>query len=315
MVTWAIVLWSLVGILVGALAYGAVVGARDLRLERITVHLPGLPADLAGLRVLHLSDTHFIPGTFMQPVDEKMVAYSREVEPDIILLTGDLAAGSENLPLACEWLAKLSAPLGIFAVLGNHDLDVTMERWLLGLDTGGDPDTARGPLARSGVTLLHNEWAAVEARGRRLLIVGVGDASCGLDDIALALEDAPVDADLTILLSHSPDIFDRPGLERADLVLCGHTHAGQMMLPGIGPLWAPVWRGRRRGAGVLALGDVVAHVTRGVGATWPARLGAPPQVALLDLQPGPPDGLPVRPALHRPPSGLAASSAEVDRPS
>jgi hypothetical protein len=303
MVAWAIVLWSLVLILVAALTYGAVIGARDLRLDRLSVHLPGLPPDLAGLRVVHLSDTHFMPSGFMRLVYEKMVAACAEASPDLILLTGDLAAGSENLPIAVQWFSRITAPLGIFAVLGNHDLDVTMERWLLDLDTGGDPDALREPLAAAGVTLLHNEWRILDVRGRRLLIVGIGDASCGLDDLVEALDGAPSDVDLTIFLSHSPDIFDRPGLERADLVLCGHTHAGQMMLPGIGPLWAPVWRGRRRGAGLLSLGEVVAHVSRGVGATWPARLGAPPQVALLDLQPGQPDGLPVWPVLTRRPLG------------
>ncbi len=312
MVAWAIVLWSLVAILFGALAYGATVGARDLRLDRLTVHLPGLPSALAGFRVLHLSDTHFMPRSFMLPLYEKMVAASREASPDLILLTGDLAAGSENMPLACQWLSRLGAPLGAFAVLGNHDLDVTIERWLLDLGTGGDPEGSREPLAAAGVTLLHNEWRVVDVRGRRVLLVGLGDASCGLDDLAEALEGAPSDVDLTIFLSHSPDIFDRAGLEHADLVLCGHTHAGQMMLPGIGPLWAPVWRGRRRGAGLLSLGEVVAHVSRGVGATWPARLGAPPQVALLDLQPGQPDGLPVWPVLKRRPLGDDAPAPSPD---
>ena len=313
MVAWAIVLWSLVLVMAAALAYGALVGARDLRLDRLTVHLPGLPPDLAGLRVVHLSDTHFMPGTFMLPLYEKMVAATAEASPDLILLSGDIAAGSENLPLALPWLSRLSAPLGIFAVLGNHDLDVTMERWLLDLDTGGDPEALREPLASAGVTLLHNEWRVLDVRGRRLLIVGVGDASCGLDDLAEALDGAPSDVDLTIFLSHSPDLFDREGLDHADLVLCGHTHAGQMMLPGIGPLWAPVWRGRKRGAGLLSLGEVVAHVSRGIGATWPARLGAPPQVALLDLQPGQPDGLPVWPVLKRAP--LATHAPEGDHAS
>jgi hypothetical protein len=312
MLAWAIVLWTLVVIMFSALAYGATVGARDLRLERITVHLPKLAPDLAGLRVLHLSDTHFMPGTFIRPLYEKMVAAAGEAGAELILLTGDLAAGSANMPVALEWLSRLSAPLGVFTVLGNHDLDVTMERWLLDLETGGDPEDLREGLAEAGVTLLHNEWRVVEARGRRVLLVGIGDASCGLDDLPAVIAGAP-EADLVIYLSHSPDVFDRAGMEHADLVLCGHTHAGQMMLPGIGPLWAPVWRGRRRGVGVLALGEVVGHVTRGVGATWPARIGAPPQAALLELQPGQPDGLAVKPALARKPLPAATETiAEGD---
>lgn len=286
MLALALVLWTLVALGTALLAYGSIVEARRVRTDHLRVTLPRLPEGLAGLRIVHLADTHCRPGAFYAPLFEGMVEAANAAAPDLILLSGDLAAGAERMGEAAAWLGRLRAPLGVIAVLGNHDLNITMERWLLGLEQGFDIEDIRATMAAAGVVLLHNESLAIEARGHRLVILGIGDPSSGLDDLPGTAASAP-SGDLTLLLTHSPDILDCPGLEVADLVLCGHTHAGQMILPGLGPVWAPVWRDRRRGEGLLATGDVAVHVTRGVGTSWPVRLGCPPQVAVLELHPGP----------------------------
>jgi predicted MPP superfamily phosphohydrolase len=307
----AIILWSAVGFIAFAALYGACVEARRLRVDEITVRLPRLPEKLAGLRLVHIADTHFKPSRFSRCLYESMVRAIQEAAPDLVLISGDLAAGAENLPVAVGWLARLQAKHGVFAVLGNHDLNITMERWLMGAAQTVQVEDVRRQLAEAGVRVLHNEHTLLQINQSRVLLVGVGDVSSGLDDVAAALEGAEA-ADLVIMLSHSPDLVERAGVEVADLVLCGHTHGGQMMLPGMGAVWAPVWRDRRRAAGLLAFGDVACHVTRGVGVTWPFRFNCPPQVAVLELQPGPVNGRPLPPALrHRLVSaGVAAAPGE-----
>ncbi len=300
MIIIAIILWAIVILGAVAVVYGSVVEARRVQTDRLEVRLPRLPVGLEGLRIVHIGDTHCKPGRFYEPLFRRMVEAVNAAEADLVLVSGDLAAGGENTPIAARWLGQCRGRLGVYAVPGNHDLNVTMERWLMGLGQGFDVEEERRWLAEAGVTLLHNESVVIEHQGVRILLLGVGDVSSGVDDLEEMLKSAP-EGDFTILLTHSPDILDQPGVEVADLVLCGHTHAGQMMLPGLGPVWSPVWRVRSRGVGLLAAGDVVVHVTRGIGTSWPVRLGCPPQVAVLELARGPVEGKSVPPTLaHRP---------------
>jgi hypothetical protein len=296
-VTLAVVLWALVGLGLATVAYSLLWGSWRLRVETLRVSLPRLPAELAGLRIVHISDTHAKPSRRLRALLDRMVEEVNAANADLVLVTGDIAAGSDNMPMAAGVLARLRARLGVFCCLGNHDVNVTMERWLMGLREGFDVEVLRHQLDEAGVALLDNEHHPLRVRGRTLLLVGVGDVSCGLDDMDAAFEGA-APADLVILLDHTPDILDGPGVERADLVLCGHTHGGQAMLPGVGPVWSPVWRVRLRGEGLLACGDVACHVSRGVGVSWPIRLNCPPQVAILELAQGAPEGRPVPPTLR-----------------
>lgn len=307
MVVWATVLWALVIMLFGLTAYG-LHEARRLRVERIRVYLPNLPEALRGLRIVHISDLHARPSRFLAPLFQRLVEEVNRADADLVLVSGDLAAGAENMSIAARLLSHMSSRHGLFVTLGNHDLNVTMERWLQGLDEGFDVEVLRRILADHGVRLLHNEAVMVERAGHRVAIVGVGDASCGLDDLCGATAGLPA-ADLVIVVEHSPDILDRPGIEIADLVLCGHTHGGQMMIPGWGSVWAPVWRDRRRGAGLLACGDVACHVSRGVGVTWPIRVGCPPQLAILELHPGALNGQRLPLTLKHPAARACATNA------
>ncbi|MBC7287542.1 MAG: metallophosphoesterase [Armatimonadetes bacterium] len=299
MVLIAAILWSAVLAVVVGAAYGAFIGARRLRVDTLTVTVPRLPPELSGLRIVHIADTHFKPTAFYDTLYEQMFNAIDAAQPDIVMITGDIASGNDYFQMAARRLSRLKSRYGVFAVAGNHDLNITMERWLQGTAHLADIEEMKRTMARAGMTLLHNEHVVLEIAGRKVAVVGVGDASVGLDDVPAALAALP-EADFVVVLSHSPDVMDSAGMEVADLVLCGHTHAGQFMLPGIGPLWAPVWRDRRRGVGLLVFGDVVGHVTRGVGSTWPFRIGCPPQVAVLDLQPGPPRGRKLPPELRHP---------------
>ncbi len=307
MVAIAAVLWTIVALMAAGALYGALVGARRLRVDRIAVSLPRLPKELAGLRIVHIGDTHFKPTRFYDGLYEQMFRAVEEAEPDLVMISGDIASGNEYFAMAAQRLRRLRARYGVFAVAGNHDLNITLERWLQEQVGYVDIDEMKRLMAEAGVKLLHNEHEVLEINGCRVVVAGVADASVAIDDVECALAGAGA-ADLVIVLTHSPDIMDSPGIEAADLVLCGHTHGGQFMLPGIGPVWAPVWRDRRRGAGLLVFGDVVCHVTRGIGTTWPFRIGCPPQVAVLELEPGPPRGRKLKPELkHR--AAVAAEEA------
>lgn len=310
MLAWAIVLWGLVVLLAGAVAYGVLYEARRLSVERLSVLLPALPPGLRGLRIIHISDLHARPSRFLAPLFERLVEEVNRADADLVLVSGDLAAGADNMPFAARLLSRMTSRHGLFVTLGNHDVNVTMERWLQGLEEGFDVEALRRILADEGIRLLHNEAVVLEIAGYHVALIGLGDASCGLDDPP-SVAGPVVDADLVIAVEHSPDILDRPGIEVADLVLCGHTHGGQMMIPGRGTIWAPVWRDRRRGAGLLACGDVACHVTRGVGVTWPMRIACPPQLAVLELDRGPLNGLSVPPTLRRPAARACADNTRL----
>ena len=291
----AALLWLLASLLVAFAIYSYFVEPRQLRLTRRTVPVPGLPAELDGLRLAHLADLH-VKGEhqrFPQEMARRAVALVQELQPDLICLTGDLGQGSRHVHIATRLLQPLSSRLA-FVVMGNHDHDKMMEH-----EFSGPPETRAGMpewrerVTAAGFVVLHNECTTLTVRGRRVTIMGVGDPSCGWDDLDQVLPaGASPDGDLRLLLVHSPDLVDDPRTDWADLVLCGHTHGGQVRLPGVGTIWAPVWRDRRRAAGLFAVGETLCHVTRGVSAGIRARFLCWPEVCELTLRRAEPTGVP-----------------------
>jgi uncharacterized protein len=284
----ATALWAILGLFVAFLVYAHFVEPMRLRVRHQEVRLPRLPAELEGVVVAHLSDLHCRPEARPLRVVKQAIAEVLAAKPDVICLSGDICHHSPFLELGCEYVAPLAeyGPERVLAVLGNHDHDCTLEAEAVGL--GGAPRSAKELLAgfsRAGLGMLHNETRALTVRGRTVAVMGLGDVGCGRDDIERALAQAP-EADLRITVTHSSDALDLPGIEWADLVLCGHTHGGQFVLPGIGTPWAPVWRDRRRSAGLFTVGGVPCHVSRGVGAGTEARFLCHPEVVLLTLRRG-----------------------------
>jgi uncharacterized protein len=155
----------------------------------------------------------------------------------------------------------------------------------------------RQTIESAGVKVLHNESTVLELKGRRVVIAGVGDPSCGWDDLPQALSGNP-SGEVHLMLVHSPDLLDEPATDWADLVLCGHTHGGQMTLPGIGSPWAPVWRDRRRSEGLIKVGEALCYVSRGVGAGIRTRFRCPPEVCQLTLTAGAADNPRVLPRFN-----------------
>ena len=243
--------------------------------------LAGWPRDAPPLRVALLSDIHL--GNRAMTLDRlrRMVEDVNEARPDIVLIAGDFLAGrrsdgaEEKAAALTAPMSRLRAPLGIVAVLGNHDY------WTA-------PDAVRAALEKAGVTVLVNR--AVQ-RGP-LALLGVDDPFSGHDDVRATLASARLHG-FPVVLSHSPDVVHRLGVG-FPLVLAGHTHCGQVVLPWYGPVttraplagWKPLYDPRYR-CGIIERKGRRVVVTAGLGSgTTPIRLGAPPDWWLLTLGPG-----------------------------
>ncbi|MCU0290387.1 MAG: metallophosphoesterase [Thermoanaerobaculaceae bacterium] len=287
---------ALAAAVAGALVLGGVVqaltvGRGAITVSRRVVELPGLPADLDGLRIVHLSDFHLasLPDG---DLTVRLVAAVNGLQPDLIVFTGDLGA-PEEVEAGPEILGHLRAPLGCVAVLGNHDLvrpgaadDVAPSAEDKAIRTARQ----RELLAARGFTLLHNGARLVERSGVRLAVLGVAvqDPHHGFADADLpAALAAAAGADYKLLLMHNPLLWDTDVLGRVDvpLTLAGHTHAGQVAVE-LGPLRWSLARGMfPRWHGLYEVAGQVLHVSSGVGYVGlPFRLGCPSEIALLELR-------------------------------
>jgi uncharacterized protein len=239
-----------------------------VRFRVLDVEVPGLPAALDGVRIVHLSDFHLGVPSRGEGAVARAVAWTAARDPDLVLVTGDLL----SRPRGEERLRSLMTRLPrAYAILGNHDLAVSR-----------DPFSKPARVNDLGpATLLSDEGRLVELHGRSVWIAGVDPASRG-EEPALAQ-----DADLSILLSHFPNAIDRIEPGSFDLVLAGHMHDGQICVPYPGGklrlahLRARYTRGLyRRPAGLL-------HVSPGLGTTFvPFRFCARPEATELVLHSG-----------------------------
>ncbi len=287
MIITAIVLWAVLGATVLFWVYASLIEPRRLHVRHIEIPLPNLPPELAGLRIAHLSDLHCANQPGAAQVPSQAAAETLRAAPDLVLITGDLSSGSGNMAYTADQISGLRAQYGVYAVLGNHDWDSTLGNYLFG---SPEPPVTLArweeTLSSTQVELLENASRTLVIRGQTVTLVGIGDPSCGRDDLPAALANAGP-ADLKILLAHSPDAIDLPGADWADLLLAGHTHGGQCQLPGWGSVWAPVWQLRQRSDGLFRFDETVVHVSRGICAGMDARFFCPPEVCIITLVRGP----------------------------
>jgi predicted MPP superfamily phosphohydrolase len=210
---------------------------------------------------------------------ESAVTLGLHEKPDVICLTGDFITGKEDLSggTYARTLSRLSACAPTFAVLGNHDGGV----WAR--ERGGytDHGAVETLLERSGIHLLHNVSRQIQVRSARMTIAGVGDLWA--DEISPRPAFSGLDAGLpVVLLSHNPDSKDVLDNFTWDLMLSGHTHGGQIIIPFDGPRFAPVLD-KRYVAGLGAWGSRQIHVSRGIGSVGGVRFRCRPEVNLLTL--------------------------------
>ncbi|QJX00212.1 hypothetical protein FTUN_7836 [Frigoriglobus tundricola] len=252
-----------------------------LAVNRVTLSVRDLPPQFAGVRIAQLSDFHcgpHIPTGYL----EDAIARTAAEKPDLIALTGDfIDRGPEHVACAARLFRQLKAPLGVFAVLGNHDFSVHTARGFR-----RHPELHRhvaDALANEGVDVLRNRCVRVERAGAGLLVAGVDDLWSGESDPDAALSDASAHTP-RVVLAHNPQSVEQLAAHRADVVLSGHTHGGQINWPGLGRLFLGS-NARRWAAGLYPLATGHLYVNTGVGFGWRFRFGVRPELAVLTLQP------------------------------
>jgi predicted MPP superfamily phosphohydrolase len=240
-----------------------------LTVEHQKIHLPRLPRELDGFRVVQLSDIHHSPFTSREQI-ERAVETANSLQPDIVALTGDYVSKERAYAAPCaELLGTLRARWGVYAVLGNHD------HWT---DAALITDLFRA----EGITVLVNQGMRFENKGAAFWLAGVDDTMVGLEDLSLALAGSS-DNEFKLLLAHNPIILRRAARAGVDLVLSGHTHGGQVRLRS--DRKANRRPPRRLLKGLARQGDTQIYITRGLGTVvLPVRFGCPPEVSLLELR-------------------------------
>jgi predicted MPP superfamily phosphohydrolase len=210
---------------------------------------------------------------------ENSVEMGLEAKPDIICLTGDFVTDATPFDEAeyARILRRLSSAAPVFATLGNHDGGV----WAASAGGLKDSSSVRSLLSAAKVPLLHNRSEVVRVRDQSIRFAGVGDLWSDGVDADLAFANLPAD-DPAILLAHNPDTKDLLAEQPWDLMLSGHTHGGQVVLPMLGERFVPI-RDKRFIAGLKQWNGRQLYVTRGVGSIRGVRVNCRPEVTVLDL--------------------------------
>ncbi len=246
----------------------AVENARDVRITNNTVPLRNLPRPFENFKILQISDLHV---ELSYPACDRLVEILGEVDCDICVLTGDYGveinmALDETLRVLSIVLDHIKGP--VVGVLGNHDTVALVP----GIES-------------LGVRMLVNEGIIVNRDRESLFIAGVDDARYfRLHDVDKAAR-VSNSAGVRLLLSHCPDIYKEAEHNGFDVMLCGHTHGGQICLPGQIPIVLDSRVPRRMGSGSWRYGRLIGYTTTGVGTSiTPARLNCPPEIAVHHLQ-------------------------------
>ena len=233
--------------------------------DRVQMPIKNLDPALEGFTIALLSDFHLYPFTEIEVI-RQAITLANGLSPDVILLGGDyVTREAEAIFELAPLLAQLNAKLGLFAIIGNHDIWTNVEVVKTGLSE------ARLPiLVNQGLTLTK-------------YLAGLDDAWSGRPDLLAALANLPTDA-ATILLAHEPDPADLYAQDgRVNLHLAGHSHGGQIRLPAIGPVILP-YLGQKYDLGLYQVNDMWLYTSRGIGnVTEPVRFNCPPEVTEITL--------------------------------
>jgi predicted MPP superfamily phosphohydrolase len=214
--------------------------------------------------VVHLTDIHFAR-CYRREFFEAVVDSCREWPADLVVVTGDVVEDEETIAWIEPVLGRLSARLGKFAILGNHDYV-------------HQPGSVLHELNRAGFETLEGKWTTLDVDGATL---AVGGTSAPWGPI-FTPGDIP-EADFRLLLSHTPDQFPNARKWGMDFVLSGHNHGGQIRLPLVGPVFMPSKYSRRFDRGFFRSGSALMYVSEGVGGKHPIRFGCKPEIARFVL--------------------------------
>jgi predicted MPP superfamily phosphohydrolase len=271
-------------LLIGASAVAAIGSADALFLEpkhlvaeRVDIRLNRLPEEFHGFRLAQISDVHF--GPYMGvPGLTRAVQLAQSFRPDLLLLTGDFVShplagpngpsGARNAEPCADVLSTVK-DIPVLAILGNHD------HW-------NSAEIVEGALRDRGIKVLRNGAVPLERGHSRIWISGIDDALVSAADLGKALRDVPP-SEATILLAHEPDFADYAARFPVDLQLSGHSHGGQVRLPGIGALVLPEMA-EKYPVGLNRVGSLQVYTNRGLGVVNPPlRFNCPPEVTFVTL--------------------------------
>lgn len=242
---------------------------KSIRVEHVEVESARVGRNLERLKIVFLADFHFKRS---DRINGELLSRLRVLEPDIVLLGGDYIEHIQVLPDFADFAAKIPARIGTFAIMGNWEIQ-----------SGAGAGNVTTALRKRGVTVLENQVESVNVDGQTLNIAGLGEAIWGYDDLHL-LKSRLNPGGFTILLAHVPFVFDRLEELPVDLMLAGHSHGGQVCLPGVGPLWMPFGSGGYA-SGMFEKNGRRLYVTRGVGTSLlPVRIGCPPEITVIHLK-------------------------------
>jgi predicted MPP superfamily phosphohydrolase len=256
----------------GALGIGyGLMEAKWLHVVEVTLTVPKLPEPFKGKRIAFLADLHhgrYVPIWYISHA----VDMAQALNADMVLLGGDYPdRGIEFVEPCIKELSRLRAPLGVYAILGNHD------------HYDGCQPYVSGALREAGIPELTNRGLWIESGGARFWLCGVDDFWRGIQDLPAALGESTAD-DAVILLSHNPDYVEEIDDPRVGLVLSGHTHGGQINIPLIGAPVVPSLYGQKYVHGLVQGPTVPVFVTRGIGTIIPPiRIACRPEIVLVTL--------------------------------
>lgn len=252
--------------------WATAVEPRWFEVERVEMPLPRLEKSFDGYRIAQLSDIHLGDGMNQARLDH-VVQETNALGANLIVMTGDFVSSRAELQekKLAKSLSKLRAPDGVLAVLGNHD------HW-------ANAHIVRRALREAGVRELRNDVHVLRRGGAHTYIIGADDPGEGKADIARPVTRLPARG-AAILLAHEPDFADEFSLlGRFDLQLSGHSHAGQVCLPFLGPILLP-HNGKKYPRGQYQVGDMILYTNRGVGSSGiPVRFNCRPEISLFTLR-------------------------------
>ena len=248
------------------------------RVVRREFSLARWPERLSGFTIALLSDFHYDPYFSVHPL-HATVPLVNGLRPDLIVLTGDFVSvppvgQASKAAFAAEPCAKvlrqMSAPHGLWAVLGNHDCET-------------DQEEVTRAVKAEGIPVLENHSQAIEQDGARFWLAGVDDVLSGTADLAETLHGIPAN-DAVILLAHEPDFADQAAKFPIDLQLSGHSHGGQIRIPFV-PLFYLPDLAKKYVMGNYQVGPLPLYTNAGIGTVdIPVRLNCPPEITFITLR-------------------------------
>jgi predicted MPP superfamily phosphohydrolase len=272
------------GLSAGALAAGALGNGlyepHEIGISQVPVILNRLPSAFDGLHIAQFSDVHFNSFLTTSHLD-RVIDLTNAQKPELVIITGDFVTAAhrrrerklkaEQAWPCAEILRRIESPLGCFAVLGNNDY-------------GNDADVITEALSTgSRIQVLRNRASALERNGARLWLAGIDNVTANRAKPDVALRGVPKE-ECTIVAVHEPDFADVMRKFPVDFQISGHSHGGQIRLPGVGALYLPLWA-RKYPMGHYQLGEFQLYTNRGIGVIGlPMRFMCPPEITIFTLK-------------------------------